>query len=134
AEVGGGDVLHAFTHHDHMSEPELTDDGRKERHAALLRLDEREPEVRPDDRHRNPGDAGAGPYVDDVPRFIRERLEKAKAVDEHILDQPRGFHRTHEAMSLLPFSQCFQIVVYVFSLAVAEWSANPGQGSREQPA
>ena len=52
ADVGGGEVLYAFTHHNHMSEPELTDDGRKERHAALLRLDEREPEVRPDDRHR----------------------------------------------------------------------------------
>jgi hypothetical protein len=71
----------------------------------LTDLDQGQFKIWPDDRHRDPWDAGAGSHIRNLPGFPWKWLEEGKAIENDASEHPGTVGRPDQPMAFLPFHQ-----------------------------
>ena len=81
-----------------------------------------------DDLQRQSRESGARTQVGDGSVVHRSDPREEETVQEQMVGDPAALDGSHEALSLLPFSQYFQIVVELAQLALGQLTAEDYAG------
>ena len=105
ASMRGPKILDAAGEHPHTRQSQLTNRRRKERYTVPTDLDQAHVQIRPHDRDRYPGNAGARADIRNHSRLPGKVFKESKTIDDDVFNHPRNVGRADEAMHFLPFNQ-----------------------------